>query len=230
MPTVYLYPIGAGNRTQLVPEPAAPNWGCVDEDPQTLLDWVGIETDGILSATDHYVLTIPPADPGDLSALTLTAEHLADKTANNGVAGIAASIRLGVTTVVEAAHAVAVGAATYTTALPSRPGGGSWAWADLAGLQLGQLLNASGGGVGTGLMTKVVCHRTRLKVDYTVAPAPPASKGIVETMFLSDGSTEGLAVGPGVESLPVSGGGVETIGVGPRIESLTVSDGNTEVV
>ena len=54
--------------------------------------------------------------------------------------------------------------------------------------------------------------------------------GIVETMFLSDGSTEGLAVGPGVESLPVSGGGVETIGVGPRIESLTVSDGNTEVV
>jgi len=211
MPTIYLYPIGAGAQTQLVPELAGPNWSCVDEEPPTLLDWVGIETEGIAVGTDLYTLTAPPADPGGLDSLALTAEFFADKTSDAGAATIQTAARLGVTTVIGPSQSVAAdGGSTYTSDLSSRPGGGSWTWADLSTLQLGQRLGAAGGGEGSGESTKTVCYRARLKVVYVVTSIPP-SKGVVETMTVSDGLTEAL-------------------GVGPQIESLVVADGNTEVV
>lgn len=134
MPTLTLRPTGAGTYTELTPSTGA-NYTCVDETSADDADYVKNPTNST-TKTDTYAMADHTSEVGSISTVEV---YWRSKKAAAGAATVTPRLILGGTNSDGSTQNNLTSFATYSQTV-ARPGGGSWSWTDIDGLEAGVIV------------------------------------------------------------------------------------------
>lgn len=195
-----LRPDAAGSETALNPNPSSPNYAMVDEESSDG-DSTFVESPTQSDYRDLYNLP-DPSLPGTINYVRC---YIKARATSASVASAATVIKLGATAVEGSLNTMPASYTDYYTEHTTKPGGGSWTWADINNLQAGVRINSF------TAKESGRCTQVWVVVDYTSASAIALSltegfkAGDTPSRLMTAGLsiTEGLKGGdaPGQSSL-----------------------------
>jgi hypothetical protein len=174
-------PNGVGTTTQLGRYGALSNWDCVDEvtsDGDTSYVW------GTVSGAyqkDTYATPDPATRPGTINKVIIKIN--CERSSGQGLFAKTV-VRTGGTDYEGIEITLTNSYVVYSTEYPTKPGGGSWTWADIDAMEIGVVLKSTLTG---GKLHEARCTQVWAEVDYTpstpdILNIPPAKNfGIVDT-------------------------------------------------